>query len=699
MESLIKWIKDDYIKRVQQNTSNFPLNRIYAFINLKYLLPLYNTGYDYVPLRIHNSDGTNIIFAILYKRNDKFVYMCLSPTYESSKGEFRDSFCSYEQLNIVYEKYGKILAVIEDILLKQKDFKIEIPVGINIAENITIKLLTLSSFITIYRTVYNQIQLHTHKIYINIINNLVKIDKNFIFNNYTESKEIYNHLFRNYTERPSGQKLTPLTVGEVISVGNISYKPWRELIISYGVSDMVLNYIAPVFAIGSNWTYIENINENIFDNMIIKHKLIINKSIQKMVDDYKKIYEDSQEIEDIEHYRENLLEDINDINKNKLLSHIALARIDEYVGFTIGTIPRNVRKAKIVQPHYENFITNIDFFNKYIFDILYGCHVIHKKLGIINFDLHLNNVTIMKVDNFYKTNIDTKTHEITEITYSRDKKYCVAYVIGNDSYYFPFDGFYGAIIDFSDSIINETFLDYSHKYGNSGRYDTDAIIDFEKDEIFDKLADSLPYAAINKDKVKGAIISDYENMFKVIATIDYITFLRKLRLTFEREMELGQRDNDLRKFTVNTSIMDKLKLMEDKSLSFMLKNLQIVISKDYKNSDDIKFPGDILLKEFFHEYCKKSTDVYEAWNFNNNIEHSVSVYKSYPPWTKREIVEEKFGKNVADEFFSNRHIPSDFKNKDTHLDFIIERIKMDSDPLLSKFSVHTRTRKVHRDKN
>ena len=85
----------------------------------------------------------------------------------------------------------------------------------------------------------------------------------------------------------------------------------------------------------------------------------------------------------------------------------------------------------------------------------------NKKLGVINFDLHLNNVTIAKVDTFYKTAVDK--NGIVSIKYNKDEKYVTEYVIDKDTYTFPFDGFYGCIIDFSDSLVSKPFLDYARK--------------------------------------------------------------------------------------------------------------------------------------------------------------------------------------------------------------------------------------------
>ena len=64
--------------------------------------------------------------------------------------------------------------------------------------------------------------------------------------------------------------------------------------------------------------------------------------------------------------------------------------------------------------------------------------------------------------------------------------------------------------------------------------------------------------------------------------------------------------------------------------------------------------------------------------------------------TKRDEVEKKFGKELADEFFNgckNIHIVHDLYNP--QLNFIVESLKMDTDPVLGKFSLHTRTN-LHR---
>lgn len=702
MTEVIKWIKEEYNKVVKVDTHSAPINRIYGFIDLKYKLSMAPTGYVYMPFTMSIEEGVSVIFATVYWKNNTPIFTCASPSYESSKGEFRDSFCNYSQFSKVFKDYSNVLDAYTDIIHKKVDAgSLNLDYGIysgtdkfaNAINNdsvkdalnvydlqtMGIKLLALSAFTMNYRTYYNQTELNTHRTYVNMVHKVIGENPELIFKDFKTSKKIYNNIFRNGGDRPYGQKVIPLTVGEVISLGNISYKPWREIVISYAVSDMVLNYVGPGFALGTNWTMIEGMDATMFDNVIIKDRIEENVKIQQLIKEYKRLYDLATNIPDVEGYSEGLLGQINDLNKNKLISRIAIGKVDENVGFTFTNIPRIIRKASIVPPHYEKLVTDLDMFNKYMFDLLYSCHVLHKRLGIIHFDLHLNNATIMKAYSFYKTDIDK--NKVTSIKYNKEKRYNVSYSIDEVHYVFPFDGFYGTIIDFSDSIINKTFLEYTDRF--IARQDMDFIIDRERDEISSKIFEFLKYSGKDKDILRGSIISDYDDMFIAISTIDYITVLRKLRMTFENEMGFPKKDTDAREFKVSEVIMKKLKMMENRSLEYFLENVNRVMNRQ---SGDRRpdWPGDVLLNEFFKNYITDSADlkkmnIYEAWNFNAEHKYSVSEYNSYPPWIKKGDIVEKFDKKIAEEFVREDYISNELKTSDTHLDFILETIGLESE--------------------
>lgn len=723
LDGFVGWMRKTYLEAVMTSshdrdftkfiasTTSYPLNRAYAFINLKYLLGMYKSGYTYMPLTVVSNDSA-AIFASVYWWKQTPTFTCLSPSFESSKGEFRDSFCDYNQITTVFKKYPHIMGKIEDqvkramtnddsntIAIKYDtytgDRKFDNELNETDLDVIITRILACSIFLITYKKAFTQIQIHMHKPFLNIISTIIdeKTTIDLLFNNYADSKAIYNLLFRTGTERPYGQKLTPMTVGEVISIDDVTYKAWRELLISYAVSNMVINYISPTFAIGSNWTYIEKSDETMFDNLIIKERMKSNKEVADLIMHYKRLYEISGSVDNVEKYRQTLLDEIADMNKNKLLSDISLARIDENVGLTLGTLPYTVKTADVVPPHYHKFLTDKDYFHKYLFDILYGCHVIHTKIGIINFDLHLNNVTIMKSASFYKTNIDGRDHRIKDYTYDRSTKYCTAYLVNDieETYIMPFDGYYGCIIDFSDAVVNTDFLQKTR----ASMSNIDVIIDRERDDIYNKLASVLNYAAREKDKVKAAIISNYDDMFRAISAIDYVIFLRKLRGTFENELGNSSNDKDKpllhgekRRFYMSPDNLQTLKDFEAQSLELLLENVQRVVTKDF---DTIPYVGEVLLQQFFNDYLYrpastlaslKDTQLYEVYNYKAPLKYSVDAYQKYPLWAKREWVIEKFGKQVADHLFGGNAIPEFYR--DTHLAYIVESVGQLSDSRLAK---------------
>ena len=122
---------------------------------------------------------------------------------------------------------------------------------------------------------------------------------------------------------------------------------------------------------------------------------------------------------------------------NDRISGISIVRIDEFADVTVGTLARTIKTAKVLPPKCQKFINDIKFFDKVIFDLMYGCHVLHKRVGAIHLDLHLNNMTIMEVDSsFYE-------RKEKEYKYIKGKKYNVAFILDgqHETYIFPFDGY------------------------------------------------------------------------------------------------------------------------------------------------------------------------------------------------------------------------------------------------------------------
>lgn len=685
-DSIIKWMRDLYFNQIDTNkidgsksfknyineAVSFPLSRQIGFINLKYQLGMYTSGYVYTTFSC-SMKNNKVIYAVVYYRDNKPKFISLSPSYESSKGEFRDSFIEYESLVNVYKKYGKIMEPIEELLLKAfKDEDIDInynfyPHSKEVEIDISmfgIRLMTASAYLLIYRKRYGQIQQHIHKVYMNIISSIIETD-----NITLGSKEIYNELFNSGFNRPYGQKINPLSVGEAIHINDISYPTWRELFISYATSDMVLNSICPSFPVSANWTYIEGVNQHTFDNIIIKDKYIQNNDVKDTLSNLKEIYNNTEDMYYMEESRERIYDSIQYITSYKLLSNIAISRIDEFAGLTLTSIVPTIRKAEVVPPHYHQIVTDIRYFDKFMFDLMYATHVLHKRIGVIHFDLHLNNMTIMKVDDsFYKL-------EDGKYKYNMDKKYGTAFILDQqqETYIFPFDGYYGTIIDFSDSLVNKEFDNYTSKFITHINFDD--IIDNEKEVIFTKLSKSLTYVKRHKDKFKGAIVSRYEDMFKAITAIDYVSITRNLKILFEKEMGKPKSLGDVREFTVSDKIMSRLEFMEETSMKYLLESIQNVVDDEGK---DVNYVGDVLLKKFFKSYLydqqqDKKPELYEVYKYDSDWKYNVASYETFPIWAKKDKVEQKLGKEVAKSVFEDKSIPID-TYRDVHLNFLIESL-------------------------
>ena len=291
---------------------------------------------------------------------------------------------------------------------------------------------------------------------------------------------------------------------------------------------------------------------------------------------------------------------------------------------------------------------------------MYGVHVLHKRVGAIHLDLHLNNMTIMEVDDsFYK-----KDKSKDKYNYVEDKRYHTAFIVDGqkETYIFPFDGYYGSIIDFSDSVVSRTFLEFANKEITFDSFEN--IIDREKDYIFDKLSSMLSYVRKYKDKVRGAIISNYEDMFKAITAIDFVSITRNIRLMIERELI----------DYANSNILQRIKDLEDASLEYLLSSVQNIVDNEGK---EITFAGDVLLPKFFSKYNYASIDpdlnIYEVYKYNAPWDYSGTSIDKYPPWGQKKVVEQKFGASKAEEIFGTRDHPISI-DRDVHLAFLIEKM-------------------------
>jgi len=267
------------------------------------------------------------------------------------------------------------------------------------------------------------------------------------------------------------------------------------------------------------------------------------------------------------------------------------------------------------------------------------------------------------------------SYKNAKYNYDKGTHYGTAFIVNQqqETYVFPYDGYYACLIDFSDSLISRNFTNFTSQYIKHINFDD--VIDNEKDTIFHKLSRTLSYVERHKDKVEGAIVAEYDAMFKAISALDYVYITRNLKLLFERELAKPLAAGEKRKFYVDDKIMKRLEYMEERSLEFMLESIQKIVNGD---TTDIPFVGDVLLPEFYKKYMydrlgDKKLPLYEVYKFNADWKSSVVLYEDYPIWAKKDKVSEKVGTESANELFGLHDLPVDM-GRDIHLSFLIEHI-------------------------
>jgi hypothetical protein len=259
-------------------------------------------------------------------------------------------------------------------------------------------------------------------------------------------------------------------------------------------SSLVINNIAPGFAICGDWMYIKNSRKGLFDNES-QDRRIRNSEIAKNIihvlyeaqrntyfgNDYKDII--SKREENLKSLLEpkfkQLYEKIDvPINYSKeeiILSEVTLGITTEFIGRTfadtIKIIENNpVYNKKIGAPFTD---AGYHYYAKYLFEICYHLYTLNTKLGVIHGDFHLNNAVIGPL--FY-TNYDKLADVVNP---------CALYIMDDENQYlFPTTGYISGIIDFSRSIIQpdkiSLFNDYSLPRSYSIITDYDQFI---KEEI------------------------------------------------------------------------------------------------------------------------------------------------------------------------------------------------------------------------
>lgn len=493
----------------------------------------------------------------------------------------------------------------------------------------------------------------------------------YSINTYNENKSIYSKKF--------GQKLMPLNLSEVQNPFNILYRPWRELLINLRIQDMVINGICYGVPCIGEFYYIKNSKKTLYDNLVHYIKLenseqatkIIKELInarnlthtQKITNTYYNItegnkcpnskakteaktkleqYEETYDLgntseeqkeksvsETIDTIKEWLSDKFRKLNKRiknpieyakseLIMSDITLGYISEYVGRTFIDMLKLARYNETYAKDIGDPFKNIKIWEKFLFETCYSLYCLNTRCGVIQGDLHLNNLTIN--GNYYSPNS------------GNDKlKSPKAYYYVNDNYYaFETEQYNICIIDFSRALINfKNIDDFATKamknFDNSSiiedgkirLYDEESLDQYKNfmlKKIYDAYRDYMPeFTTANDVKIRYMIQLNEDRLWNFACGIDMLCFCYKLMMYF------------------NIKKLDKQYPVHYKIVNNIYKKIASELEKIITD-EEIQNPNLTVMEQLFRLNMVHDVDgdVVDASYADNKFKYSFSDVEKWP---------------------------------------------------------------------
>ena len=686
--NFVRWVYDTYQKQLRLSSvegsrkfrdflgsgdvSTFPLSgarRVQSFHITKFGYPMRRAGYVSAVLSVRVSKPqSEVYFGNAYwalKNGRAPEYLCLSPTYESRDGEYRHRFIWYNQFVEGCEQLASLLSPVEEAILDSLG-KGELEIGVTFfpsegsqrfsdfadKERLALKALTAILALDAQGARAQTLQNHANPDYIAVMKSLhAKYAKVFAEWGAQELSRIAvfktgkeNQPFRTQC----GQKLTPLTIRESLEVNDINYAPWREAWVGRAATDLVVNGVAPMFPIYNNWTYLGGINRYFFENKAMRARYdrsLEARGVAQSLREARKRADASPENYRISQLDAHIYESLLYAQDYLLLTDLALCATSEYVGYTLRTLPNLTRRSEWISPARLLMYSDPARVARYLFDLCYGAHQLHTRLGVIHADLHLNNMTIYELSNQYRKAPKTTTYK------KRVDNPVIAYVTGakgeSETYVFPHDGWFACLIDYSRAILGPAARPQIVKeFGEA------FATKFYRNQIGRALRVIHHYAPSfvkkHQEKIKALLLSDFDRLFRVMTAVDFLAIGRNTKALLSELSKSPLRKKDKRTLKVSPKGIAMAGLIEKTALEFLIVNLSGLVSRKESAASLEQAAGTTVIAAVFEKYLfarqttnlRKSTLV-DVYNATAPLKYSGSNYENFPPWACLETLEKR----------------------------------------------------------
>jgi hypothetical protein len=446
-----------------------------------------------------------------------------------------------------------------------------------------------------------------------------------------------------------GQKLIPISLREILFPFDITYKPWKEYFVNLKLSDLVVNNISPGFAITTNWIFIKNTDQHLFDNpsqytrmeksanaiqisdMLTQARYLASKQVKPskvlLYDEDSlfelKLHKKSRRMftswlsKEFQILQDGIDDDIKHAQLNIIMSNVTFCMFTEFVGRSLYESMFITKNSEFYRMLISDLFSEKGFnhFERFIFEISYNLHCISSKYGIIHGDLHLHNITLNNL--FYQKNINIEIDEPK-----------VLYILDNEQeYVFDTNFYYMTIIDFSRSIINPNKINlFKHDTLHKTFDLVDNMKTFEEQQkkyLLNYLYSCKPEYKELGLPFQNSIWTSFDAYFKIFTIID-------LYMVMQRFLDFLQAKNihSIKPYSESINLVKRIFTECDLYLTEILQ-------QNITSETNIEWPiYNVIKKIFSHKLLSKNDispkKIIDIYNYNNEIKYSLNSINKFP---------------------------------------------------------------------
>lgn len=502
---------------------------------MKYSLCFHKTKISSVRFAV--SAGEDMCnFAYAYGEGLNLSFFACGGNFSSQDGEYRSQFNTLEIFEkLIYAKFGELFSIAEDIVLERlesQEIQIHITayprspatradvVELNKLINETrlaIKLLALCVLVDLPDIYLGLAPNHINPLYSKIIAGDGKSSYDRLLAQMGPDVNYSTIRYYFYGHSGSvrvGQKLAPLTAGELANMDNILYDAWREIYVATICTNHVMNSRCSSFPCIGNWFLVNTQDVDFYDNPMMRKKFMdsdVSQDIIRQITDLQ-----SKTVGTGPTFRSDAFKEtakyINDaiINakENIALSDYSTAVMSEYVGLTLRDwyhhVNHEIPVPALRHAYHDQMgvsLTDKLLFKDRLWELVYALRTLNES-WILHTDLHTNNMTLMRA--------------IQPPVRPREMAYTL-YCVNGAVYKLPVAMLTFMIIDYSRCILGDTEK-ITAEFGETVARELHVM---QKPKMLYLVHCVFPeFTAKHFAKIDSLIDSDTKMAFKVLSTLD-----------------------------------------------------------------------------------------------------------------------------------------------------------------------------------